>query len=670
MNPEVSEYLRQINVALEEHNEQRVFDAVAGLIESKPVDAALLIWAEFFPADNIYFRRVLAYAMAKTAAGRSRYLWGPLATFVVSPYTDDEATLVNILSALQIFDEHDEILSAILAPEFGAFVMHCIASSDLVVDALCDLIPHLMDRGLLLRLLSRAQVRVVRPQLNAVAEGDRPIDKGGALAILRVNAFAETLPDATSRLDEEGEVLLRQPPTELGDSVVSLLRSVLANARSSYALRKQAEEIGGAVQEIRLTGSEPIKGRVTLEVFERLIHSWRTAIRAVMESRAPTADSAITTYMLAPAQGSFVMRFLVASPRYQALLQSLEEITELAEKPEELSSRTQLTPEARSSVVKFVEALAEKDLDAVVGVVDPRLFERPRRRIVSSKLLPVIREIEARKEEKSTPHQFLATLEGANHRLGTFDALGEELSVRGETPHNRRSMLLDKVIGRRYNFAVEERVTTSGTGDEKRLWILESVSDVEEEGTSAAEEVPEDLKQLSTANVPQQDRLDRVVDVVRLLANGKDLQPRALAMRDSASSLRHIDYMRHAAKVLGLVAEDGIATEAGRTLAQLPESRVLDFLSVRFELSVVARLWKKWSKAADLHQLDENLAVEFLLDSGFSVSMAERRGRTLRKWLLAFKSAGRRANLEEGPRLPINRRARKRGAGAARRLGR
>jgi hypothetical protein len=99
--------------------------------------------------------------------------------------------------------------------------------------------------------------------------------------------------------------------------------------------------------------------------------------------------------------------------------------------------------------------------------------------------------------------------------------------------------------------------------------------------------------------------------------------------------------MRHAAKVLGLLADDGTVTAAGRALASLPETRTLDFLSLQFELSVVGQLWKKWANVTDLLLLDQESAVKFLLNSGFHRSMAERRGRTLRKWLQSFKSLRR-----------------------------
>lgn len=476
MSPEASEYLRQIEVALREHGEQRLFASVEGLLQEEPLDAALLIWAAFFSEADVYFRRVLAYALAKTAAGQSKYLWGPLAAFVTSPYSEDDATLVNVISALQTYHE-DEITSAVLAPEFGAFTLHCISSGALVVDAFCDLLLDLNDRGVLPKTLSRSQVRVARGRLEAMDFGGRSVERGAVLAVLRDGAFIEVLPDATSRLDLEEDDLLGRSANELDRSVSSSLRSVLARVRSSYTVRNQAQEVNGVVQEIRITGSESTTGRLEVDVFEKLVRCWKTAVSEVAKSISPKNAPKMKTYMLAPAQGSFIMRFLIESARDEILSETLDEIAELAEKPEELASRTQLNSDAKSNIFQFAETLAAHQLDATVGTVDPRFFERPRKRIISSEIRPALEQISAMKEVQSVSRHFSASLEGASRRLGTFEAVDEELKyVRGEVPPNRRSMLLNKVIGRRYDFAVEERVTTSGTGDEKRQWILESVN--------------------------------------------------------------------------------------------------------------------------------------------------------------------------------------------------
>jgi len=640
MNSESLEHLRRIRSALTQHDEERLLAAVAALIEAEPVNAALLIWTRFHSEEDRYFRRVLAYSLAKTATHQSKYLWAPLAEYVATLHSDDEATLVNTLTAIQTYDERDELLSAVLAPIFGGFALSCTSSGARVVNSFCDVVVELNHRGLLASLLSRSQVRSVRKLLETFIPSKGHSENDSALAVLRASKFVDILPDFTSRLDQEDQLLDREPPMDLdGSAASSLLHSVLANARSSYALRQQADKANGVTQEVRLTGSDPNKGRLTVEVFEKLFHSWKTAIRDAVQSVAAGANSKMTTYLLAPAQGSFVMRFLVETGRDEAVAQALDDIAELIVKPEGLSSDTRWSPETRSNIVQFAEILVQNKLDATVGTLDPQHFQRPRKYIVSSRIQLALREVRATRQGKVVPHQFIATLEGANRRLGTFEALSEELGyVKGDVPTNRKALLLRKGIGSRYNFGVEDRVTMLGTGEEKHQWVLVSLTADGGGETSLDAKTLQEPKALSTNDVPQQDLLDRIIAVVRLLAREEEVHPRALGMEDDKSSRRHIGYMRQAARILGLVADDGMVTEAGRMLATLPESRVLDFLSLQFEMSTVGRVWKAWAGVEDLLGLDENSAIEFLLAKGLSDSMAKRRGRTLRKWLLQFKT--------------------------------
>jgi hypothetical protein len=150
-----------------------------------------------------------------------------------------------------------------------------------------------------------------------------------------------------------------------------------------------------------------------------------------------------------------------------------------------------------------------------------------------------------------------------------------------------------------------------------------------------AHEVAEESSE--SKGLPQQDRLDRVISVVQILANGRHPVPADLGMRDGKNSVRHIGYMKHAAKVLGLIGGRETLLPAGRTLVSLPESRQLSFLSHQFEISSVAMAWREWAAVQDLESLDDGTAKAFLLSRGLTDSMAERRGRTLRTWLKAFK---------------------------------
>ena len=299
---------------------------------------------------------------------------------------------------------------------------------------------------------------------------------------------------------------------------------------------------------------------------------------------------------------------------------------------------SELSQATKTHVTQFLEILAQKRLNATLSLTDARLFRLPSRRIVSSKLAPALRNLR-QTEETSVTHSVVGMLEGASHRNGSFEISTEELgSIKGTVPQARRGLLLQKVIGRVYAFEIDEKVTVGAAGDTKKHWILVRVDPAAaEEVTTEQDQVVVLPQAITTADVPQQDNLDRIVAVVRLVAESADVQPARLQMADTASSRRHIDYMRHGAKVLGLLAGDGTLTSPGRQLAQLPESRVMDFISVQFELSVVGTLWKRWAEASDLYDLDPESSVDFLLENQFSASMARRRGRTLKRWLREFR---------------------------------
>jgi len=144
--------------------------------------------------------------------------------------------------------------------------------------------------------------------------------------------------------------------------------------------------------------------------------------------------------------------------------------------------------------------------------------------------------------------------------------------------------------------------------------------------------------EMGSGDVPQQDSLERVVQVIRIMAGGDEVTPKTMGMPESPSSERHINYMKHAAKVLGLLDDEGGLLKAGEDVAALPPSKVGAFLALQFELSRIGRAWKEWASVEVLDDLDESSATPFLLAMGLSKAMAKRRGRTLSKWLGQFKN--------------------------------
>ena len=292
MTPEVAAILRRIEAALAHESGPRVLKGVEALLEREPTEAALTLWTKFSSVEDPYFRRVLSYVVAKTAASQPRHLWGAIASYVVSPCPDDEATLINTLSALQLYEGHDDILAPVLAPEFGAFAVHCARAGSSVGDALVELVGCLEDREVLPALLSRSQAQVIRAHL----------EDGDALEILDPNGLPETLPDRRPELRLEAEILggaSRAPNPRL----TKLLLSHLKVALESHASREQAAALDGVVEEIALTGSEPARGRLSVDTFEKLVHSWKNVIQQGLASLAPDAEPTLRTYLLTPARG-------------------------------------------------------------------------------------------------------------------------------------------------------------------------------------------------------------------------------------------------------------------------------------------------------------------------------------------------------------------------------
>ena len=626
MSAEITDIVRRIEAAIREGSHPRMITAVEELLEVEPSEAPLVLWRKFAAVEDLYFRRVFSYAVAKTAAQQHRLLWGPLVSLMVSPYPDDESTLVNSLSALQLYEGHDDISAAILAPEFGAFSQHCAQAGTGSADALIELLASLAERRVLPTLLSRSQVRTLREFL------ERP----DALPVLDPNRFSEGFPDGRQRLRAEAASVSGNA-RELGNGLTRLLLGRIESAVQSYDAREQAASADGVVEEIALSGSDTGRGRLHVETFERLIHSWRSAVHEGVKSVTTAAQPTLQTYVLTPARGSFILRFLVHADQLEPVTAVFEKVAEMTEDPERLIPASDLSHETKQHVLQFLEVLSQKRLNATLSHTDAKAFRRPGRRVTGSRLGPAVRNLR-RTEDTVETHSVTGVLEGASHRQGTFEIRCEEFGeLKGTVPQAVRGQLLNKAIGRSYVFELHERISLAGAGDTRRHWTLASVGQTTEAIVLQQAEAPELAEELISADVPQQDRLDRIVTVVRLVADGVDLHPTRLGMDDTASSLRHVDYMRHGAKVLALLAQDGSITQQGAQLARLPDSRVLDFLSVQFELSAVGGLWKRWANATDLYQLEPTTAETFLLEHGLSASMAKRRGRTLRRWLEKFK---------------------------------
>lgn len=629
MTADFEKHLHALEEAVGAGDERAILSAFSDFIAAYPNDAAVHAWGRVFPEASSYSLRVLAYAIAKAATQPSDYLWGPLAAFVSSPI-DDAATLTNVASALQLYEGHDEILAAVLAPHFEAFASRCLAAGPLASDAVCDLLIHLNERGVLPQMMSRAQAERVLAKL---VEAPEPFNDLGTVRVALKAPTSDVVLAPAGVLEKQLDLL--QSTAALSSDLKVAIQSVLLDTLASYEARDQARVFQAVVEEIHLDGPDASEGRLGIETFEKLIHSWKSTIRESVASIAPAVAEGMSTFALVPVAGSFVIRFLLQSSQRSVLEQSFSAVSRLVKNPAELLSDTTLTPETRAQVFTFLDVLAQKELNAVMSFIDADKFTSQRQPIRARTLSPQLVRLRQRKRQSTDgSREVTGILDAANHRVGTFEIIADDSEqIKGDVLAAQRILLLQKVIGRRYKFGLKETITTGTPGRDERRTVLTSVSSIDGVALSEPEVFQVKSGPLQTGDVPQQDRLDRIVEVVRVIASSEELVPERLHMEDTASSRRHLDYMKHGAKVLELLAEDGSLTGAGLSLAHLPDSRVLDLLSVQFELSVVGRSWKEWASAKDLRELDPETAIQFLKERGLPKSMAERRGRTLRRWL-------------------------------------
>lgn len=136
---------------------------------------------------------------------------------------------------------------------------------------------------------------------------------------------------------------------------------------------------------------------------------------------------------------------------------------------------------------------------------------------------------------------------------------------------------------------------------------------------------------LSGLEIPQADRLERVIDRVRAAVVGEPFA--AGGPRDEA-------YYRRAAVLLGWLSVDGAPTDAGARVASLTGTDAMVRAAVDFESSTIGRAWLAFSAAERLEDLDPSSAGRFLeRATTLAAPTAARRAVSLRQWLERSQSA-------------------------------
>ncbi|MGK3988468.1 hypothetical protein WME99_35825 [Sorangium sp. So ce136] len=141
------------------------------------------------------------------------------------------------------------------------------------------------------------------------------------------------------------------------------------------------------------------------------------------------------------------------------------------------------------------------------------------------------------------------------------------------------------------------------------------------------------LRTIESVDIPQANNLDRVFQIVQLIAGGDEVDAEVLEIEP-----RQVAYYRRAAKILGFLTESEELTAAGRLIARLASGDRLRAAVVHFESSVCGDAWIQWSKGRTLLDVKPETAAEFIIASvpGLSEDTARRRAQTLNAWYHAL----------------------------------
>jgi len=141
-------------------------------------------------------------------------------------------------------------------------------------------------------------------------------------------------------------------------------------------------------------------------------------------------------------------------------------------------------------------------------------------------------------------------------------------------------------------------------------------------------------QRLPSSVIPQFDAFSRIMEAVSVLETRGELSSDTIDL-----SLRHVNYVKQAARLLGVISENTVLP-VGRQLLHLPIDRQIVALGVQFEHSECGRAWLAWSKVSSAQELDPQTAEAFLSErTELPPSMVVRRGRTLRRWCTQIRSS-------------------------------
>ncbi|EGU31573.1 hypothetical protein VII00023_02339 [Vibrio ichthyoenteri ATCC 700023] len=142
---------------------------------------------------------------------------------------------------------------------------------------------------------------------------------------------------------------------------------------------------------------------------------------------------------------------------------------------------------------------------------------------------------------------------------------------------------------------------------------------------------------IDSNKIPQANKLGRVIEVVKILANRTELTHEQL---EGLTTKRQVQYYTHAAQCLGLLHKNLSLTSAGEVLLQREsQAAQFEYLANRFESSDFGWAWIKWAQVKNLTELDESSAEDFLKEcaKGLHRGTIKRRARGLDAWVKTLK---------------------------------
>lgn len=140
--------------------------------------------------------------------------------------------------------------------------------------------------------------------------------------------------------------------------------------------------------------------------------------------------------------------------------------------------------------------------------------------------------------------------------------------------------------------------------------------------------------------IPQANDIDKVFDIIKLIAQGKPLIP----INFHEISERQVKYYTDAAYALDLITRDNRLTTAGQFInSRSDKKEQYEILADRFASTEFGWAWMSWANVQYMTELDPNSAKNFLRNiPNISEKTAHRRASTLRKWLTELQQYHRK----------------------------